>query len=439
MPVERTSAASTGQRLMWLLERYRGADGALTVFSAYRLRGPLRVPDLTAAVCALTERHEGLRTTFTGVGADLTQHVHTPEPVPDSLIRVVDCAPGEVAGLVEWEYHRRFELAREWPLRCRVFRVAPDEHVLTLAVHHIVTDGWSTAVIADDLQTHYAIRIGAAATPSEPPTWQLADFTDWQNRRRDEGALTEKVAWWQRTLGDGQPVPLPPVLDHPAASAEQGMLRYDMPAAFAALLRDLATRERSTLFAVLTGAFAGYLGALTGAERVILPAVFADRSNLRVRRTVGFLVNMLLLPIDVSGNDFPALLRGARTVVFGAIARQEVPYHLVPMPRGAAARRRHPELLFEYGSIDVEYLDVPGKTLTLPGLAVEPYEDVPFSTTPFAAEFHFGDVADGLGVKCLYSVDRTNRAALIEFLDGFVAHVEAAARAAYGPATAPPH
>ncbi|WP_431965532.1 condensation domain-containing protein [Nocardia sp. bgisy134] len=429
MAVERSGVASAGQRLIWLLERYGGDGGALHVCGAYRLRGVVEVGALVAAAGAVVDRHEGLRSTFARSGHELTQFVHAAADRPDDVVRVVDVAAGDLAGAVEEEYRRRFDLAAQWPVRFRLFRLSEAESVLVLYVHHIVTDGWSMAVIADDLKSFYDLRTGRSEEVAEAPVWHPIDVAEWQRRRIEDGALAVKTARWREVLGVGQPVSVPAVLEDPApaGSGERGVLRYEMPASFAGVLREIARQERSTFFAVLLGAFAGYLGRCAGEDRVLLPAVFADRSNRRVRRTVGFLINLLLVPIEVADRDFGELVRHARTVVFDAIANQEVPYHTVPMPPGVRGGRQQPEVLFEYGSIDVEYMNVPGRTVQLSGVEVEPYEEVAFTATPFAVEFHFGDVADGLHVKCLYRIERTSAAALTRFLDGFVAYVGAAA------------
>lgn len=414
---ERQAPASIGQRLMWLMERRGGANGALNPFNAFRLRGPLRDGALLDALRELLVRHESLRTTFSGRGPGLTQIVHPPYPIPDRVVELADIPEAEFPDAVRAEAHHRFDLGAEWPCRMRLFRIGQEDHVLIVVVHHIVTDGWSMGVLMDDLRMLYAVNLGHRSEPPESPAWHQADFTLWQQQCVENGSFDGQVTYWREALGTGQPISLPSMLQLPSPDREHepGIVQYDVPTKIEMLFREAALCHRSTFFSVLFAAFAGYLAACTGQGKIVMPVFFANRTRKEVRRTVGYFANLTLLSIDLTDQPpFSELVRRAMCIVMEAIANQDVPYHVVPPPNNGYGRRRHPELV-------LSYLDIAGSgALELAELEVRPYDLDVATGTRFAIELHFIARSDGLKVACVYSADHTRASAIVQFLDGFI-------------------
>ncbi|HET9896430.1 MAG TPA: condensation domain-containing protein [Streptosporangiaceae bacterium] len=413
----RRAPASIGQRQLWLMERRDGANGALNIFNAFRLRGPLQEGALLEALRDLLARHEGLRTTFCGRGPGLSQVVHPPYPMPDRVVKQADIPATRLDDAVRTQARRRFNLGAEWPCRMRLFRIDRDDHLLTISVHHIVADGWSMNVLMDDLQRLYSVHLGDQVESPAPPAWHQADFALWQQRCAEDGSLAKRVAYWREALGESQPISLPSVLRQPSEDQEHepGVVLYDVPDQAGRLFRETALRYRSTFFTVFLAAFAGYLAACTGQEKVVVPVFFANRTRKQARRTVGYLSNLVLLPIDVAGHPpFPELVYRTRHIVTNAFANQDVPYQVVPPPDGGSGRRRHPELV-------LEYLNTPGNLeLKLAGLEAEAYYPEVGAHTRFAVELHVIARSDGLKLVCFYAPHLTCSGAILRFFNGFI-------------------
>ncbi len=414
---ERRAPASMGQRLMWLLERRGAGNGGLNVFYALRLRGPLREEALLGALRELPARHEGLRTTFRGRGPGLVQVVHRPYPVTDRVVGSRDVPESDLRDAVRAEIHHQFDLNAEWPCRMRLFRVGRADHVLTIVVHHIVTDGWSMGVLMDDLRMLYADNLGCQAKIQEPSEWHQADFALWQQQCVADGSFAKKAEYWRDLLGAGQPIRLPTILRLPSPDRENdaGIMQYNVPVEIETQFREAAKGRRSSFFSALLAAFSGYLAACTGQEEIVVPVFFANRTRLQMRRTFGYITNLLLLPIDLTGQPaFPELVSQVAQVILKASANQDVPYHVVPPLSEEAPRRRHPELVVDYFKIDGS------NAIELTQLEVSSYELGSATGARFALELHFIERSDGLKVACVYSADRTCADAITRFLDGFI-------------------
>ena len=138
-----------------------------------------------------------------------------------------------------------------------LLRLAPDEHVLQLTLHHIVSDGWSVGILVRELSALYSAFAAGRPSPLPPLPVQYADYARWQRGWLDGGALAGQLDYWRRQLAGAPAVlelptdrPRPAVADRPRRAA-----LLALPPPLAAALRALAGRTGATLFMVLLAAF----------------------------------------------------------------------------------------------------------------------------------------------------------------------------------------
>lgn len=405
---------------MWLLQRHRGTDSGLNVVSAFLLRGELNLPALREAMLCLPARHEALRTTLVRQRGELQQLVHAMTEHPDDLFVEADVARADLADVVRAEVRYGFDLAAQWPVRLRVFRVldgdAPSgDYLAVLTMHHLAVDGASMDILHDDLATLYALHAGFADRQPEPVGWQYPDLAEWQRQRRDAGELEPQLTYWRDRLAGFAPTDLAAAIarrfpDTAPARDDTGFTRFDVPTAIVAGLARFAAQERVTPFMVVFAALCTHLSSVTGETDVVVPTMFSNRLRPQVARTVGFLANPLALRIDLSGRPSPAETVGlVRTAVLGAMTRQEIPYQLVA---GGGGGFGSPAMLIEYQSM-------PDDALTLPGVEVRAYQPPPIGADSFDLELHLGARGtEGLVVNCFYPPARLTNRQATGFLGG---------------------
>ncbi|MFH8349486.1 condensation domain-containing protein, partial [Streptomyces sp. NPDC018045] len=295
-----------------------------------RLRGPLRTDALEAAWHDVVTRHEALRTRFPDTGG---QEVTAPGRAPLTAVPVTE---DELPEAMEAARARSFDLATGPPSRATLFTLAPDHHVLQIAVHHIAADGWSTGLIARDLSTAYAARAAGGAPRWAPLPVQYADFAirlHERTARLDEpdSPFARRLAYWTGVLADLPDQPLlrwdrtPPA--HPTGLG--GQVTFAVDEATHRALLETARRERATLFMVLRAAIAA-LWARRGAENVPMGTVSAGRADHAASDVVGLFADHLVLRADAGGNPtFAELVRRVRTADLAAYAHQDLPSQLV--------------------------------------------------------------------------------------------------------------
>ncbi|ARX89456.1 peptide synthetase [Streptomyces alboflavus] len=193
-----------------------------TTLSVLRLRGWLDEAALRAALDGLVARHESLRTTFAEQDGRARQVVHPPYAVelPLDVLSGAD-RDAQLDAVLDRAAETPFDLSTGPLLRARLARPADDEHVLVLAVHHIVTDGWSGAVLGRDLSELYAAALEGRA-PELPTARAVHRLRAWQRARTD--VADEQLAYWREALDGLEPLELPTDRPRPAVRTRDGAL-----------------------------------------------------------------------------------------------------------------------------------------------------------------------------------------------------------------------
>ncbi|MEU6173220.1 non-ribosomal peptide synthase/polyketide synthase [Streptantibioticus parmotrematis] len=377
VPVAREAAApmSYAQQRLWFLEEFAPGGAEYTTALALRLRGTLDVAALGAALRALVDRHESLRTTFDSVDGHGVQTVHPPHDVPLPLHDLTGLPEEEgrsaLRRLLAEERARPFDLRRGPLLRTALIRQADDDHVLALSLHHIITDGWSTSVLLTDLAHLYRAQLDAI-TPELPPLpVQYADYAHWQRTASCTGS-DDQLAYWKEQLASVEPLHLPTDRPRPAVRTSNGATtRLEVPAPTARRLARLGRERGTTLFTTLVAAAQVYLARLSGGTDIAVGTVTSGRDRAETQNLVGFFVNTLVLRSRIEARQpFTRVLSGVRQTVLDAFAHQDVPFERV-VDEVQPVRDTSRSPLFQ---VMVVLQNTPAADLDLPGLHVTDVE-----------------------------------------------------------------
>ncbi|MEW5985069.1 MAG: condensation domain-containing protein [Chloroflexota bacterium] len=337
---------SYNQERLWFLAQLRPDSAAYNLTVAARLVGPLNTAALEWSIKAIVQRHEMLRTTFTGVNGQPMQVIH---PISDFGFRISDSTQIQnPKSKIQNEIRRRFDLAQGPLWRVRLWRPAEDEHLFLVVMHHIISDGWSFDVFFNELAALY--RLNAArgmmlakhtegndeleegrhsSLPALPI--QYADFAIWQRRWWSGEALERQLAYWRQHLAGDVPMLQLPADRSPSAQTDQGASQVlRLPADLSQALKIMSRAEGVTLFVTLLAAFQTLLHRYTGQEDILICSPVAGRHQVETEGLIGYFNNIVALRTDLSGRPrFRELLKRVRQVVSGAYDHQDVPFQQV--------------------------------------------------------------------------------------------------------------
>ena len=279
---------------------------------ALDLPSTVDVDRLATALRLLTERHDALRTDVGFDGSDLRQWVRDRVALP---LRVLDGppAPPRVAP---------FDLGRA-PLWRAVAQPGEDRLRLWLELHHLITDGLSLVILAEDLAALYA-----GARPAPPPA-QYRDYAHWLAGPGGVRRREHQAAHWREVFARPQPgADLPVDTPRPAVRALNGdLVERDLGRQRAAGLRALARRHGVTLFAVLAAVHNALLSGLTGSPDITVGTPASGRTVAGLHGTLGMFANTVCLRSTVRPQDtFAELLERTGQVAEDAFAHQDYPF-----------------------------------------------------------------------------------------------------------------
>ncbi|GKT95947.1 AMP-binding enzyme [Colletotrichum tofieldiae] len=413
-PVEQSFA----QGRLWFLDKLNVGGAWYIMPLAVRMRGPIQIQALQTALHAVEQRHETLRTTFEehdGVGVQIVNPSHT-EP-----LRVIDVSnenPDGPLHLLKQEQEVSFDLASEPGWRVALFRLGDDDHILSIVMHHIISDGWSVDILRRELAMFYT-----AALQGEDPLAQVAplpiqyrDFSVWQKTRDQVVEHQKQLDYWTKQLADSSPAEL--LCDKPrptVLSGEAGVVQLTIDGSLYESLQAFCRTRQVTPFAVLLAAFRAAHFRLTGVEDATIGTPMANRNRPELEELIGFFVNTQCMRIVVDDESFDGLVQQVRNTATAAFENQDVPFERVvsALLPGSRDTSRNPlaQLMFAVHS----QKDL-GR-LKLEGVASEPLPTV--VTTRFDLEFHLSQEDGYLGGNVLYAADLFEPATVRSLVDIF--------------------
>ena len=364
-----TAEPSFAQQRVFAGEQLYRLGAVHTVSSGLLLRGRLDPEILGAALSTLAARHEMLRTAIELVDGRAILVIHD-DITPDLVYEDLRDHPVDEARRMAWQrldeaQRRPFDLAAAPLWRAWLIDITDDESNLLLTLHHIVVDGWSLSVLWRELGVAYDASLAGTPVALDPLPVSYSQYAAQSRLALTGERLDRLLAHWVDEFTPASPeLELP--LDRPrprVRSYDGAGYRFELRPDLVPALRQLAERNRSTVFMVLLAVFARLLAAYGSTEDVVAGVPMAGRDRPESRDLVGLLVNPLPLRMRMSpAMTVDELVKQARRVTLAAISHQELPFDR--LVQRVAPRRdpaRHPlfPVLFSVQPVPTWEVDFP--------------------------------------------------------------------------------
>lgn len=272
-----------------------------------RITGPLNPRLLCEGIDALVSRHESLRTRFIVVDGVPTQCI---DAAPGDSLQIVDlqavpaaCVEEEVTRLAQEFIHEKVDLSVGPLFAAKLFRISDCEHVLILAVEHLLSDGVSLEILDRELWTLYdqATRGQPLSLPHLPV--QFADYAVWLQQTYDTWER-KHAAYWKKCLRGAPCLKLP---------RDDGLLEAKSPVGTAfhfpfgsplsVRLHDLAQRQRTLPAIVMLTIYVAVISRWHNRGDLVLDFVSNGRYYPELRDVVGLMIDEMHLRIEISKED----------------------------------------------------------------------------------------------------------------------------------------
>jgi amino acid adenylation domain-containing protein len=423
---------SFAQQRLWFIEQLQPDSSTYHLCPALRMRGHLDSRALEQSLGEILRRHEVLRTSFLVVDG---QPVQVISPYSGFKLETVELpSESELPHLLKEEASRPFNLGESPLLRARLLRLAPNDHVLQLTMHHIASDGWSSGVLVNELTALYQAFSSGDASPLEELPIQYGDYALWQRSHLAEELLVEQISYWKEQLaGAPTTLELPRRQTRSVTQQFRGAIKdFELSPELSAQLKQLSRHEGATLFMTLLAAFKVLLWHYSEQKDILVGSPIANRNRVETESLIGFFVNTLVLRTQLSADlSFSEFLKRVREVCLEAYAHQDVPFEKL-------VEDLHPERSLSHTPlVQVMFAlqNAPMPPLSLGGLQLSVME-VPSETAKFDLSLSIEESANGLSGVLEYNSNVFDADAATRMLDHYRRMLESVVKDAETPLSA---
>ena len=324
---------SFAQERLWFLEQLQPLGSVYNLQAQLRIRKPVNVAALGKSLDQIVRRHEILRSRFAVADGKPMQEVQPPMQVGLPLIDLADRPPqireAEAQQLAYMDTHRPYDLSTGPLFRATLLRLADNDFLLLLSMHHIAGDGWSLGLLFEELAQLYEAFDAGQPSPLPELPMQYGDYASWQREWLQGEVLEEQLSYWQQQLAGAPPLlTIPADRPRPPVQSFRGAVQYfTVPPNLTPAIKALGQLEGTTLFMTLLAAFSVLLYRYTDQDDIVVGSPIDNRNHPEFERLIGFFTNTLPLRISMAGNpSMREVLRRVKNVALGAYAHQDVPF-----------------------------------------------------------------------------------------------------------------
>lgn len=379
------SPLSWAQHRLWFIDQLENGSAAYHLPLALRLRGVLNKVALEQALDTLIARHEILRTTFVNINGEPVQQIGAQARFALGHVDLSDYAAqqlhDEIVSQASEELVAPFDLRVGPLLRGRLLVLSASDHVLLITMHHIISDGWSMAVLVRELGALYGAFVEERATPLPPLSVQYADYAQWQQQVPIGPSLQRQFDYWKLHLR-GAPALLELPSDRPRLPVQSyrgADVSVVLDLELTASLKAFSSENNVTLAMTLHAAWVILLAKLSGQREIVVGVPVANRRRTELEGLIGLFVNTLAVRVELQGDLLVVdVLRRVKHALVAAYAHQDVPFEkVVEALRPVRSLSHSPifQVMFVLQSVPSQAEGFAGLTLTR--------EEVPLSTAQF--------------------------------------------------------
>ncbi len=238
----------------------------------------------------------------------------------------------ELKHTIEKETCAPFSFEKGPLVRAAVVQLCDDDHVISITMHHIVSDGWSSGIMVREINQLYTAYCKGDTSPLTPLAIQYPDYAAWQRQWLTGDRLQAQREYWRAALS-GSPVLIDLPTDRPRPpqqSFKGGHVPLVLDAPLTNALKQLSQKHGVTLFMTILSAWSAILSRLSGQDDIVIGTASANRGRHEIEPLIGFFVNTLAMRVDLTGEpNTRELLDRVRRCTLAAYANQDLPFEQV--------------------------------------------------------------------------------------------------------------
>ncbi len=373
---------SSSQMRLWFMNQLDPDSAFYNIPSAIRLTGNIDLEILRKSIHEIIRRHEVLRAGFmTNEKGEAEQIIVSNYKIDIPKIDISNTPAAQmdqrIQELLKEDAAKPFDLTNPPLIRSFILKIKPGQYVLSLDIHHIVTDGWSIGIIINEIISNYRILVKEPQTELPDLHLQYADYAAWQAERAVGNTIEKQLQYWKNALS-GMPDFLDLYTDYPRPDFQTYNGRqhlFTIKKALTEKMRRLSREQGVSLYALIMAVFQVFLHKVSGQDDFGVGAPIANRNRAEIESIIGLFVNTVVLRADFRTDmTFAELIQRVKNDVITASDNQDVPFEKIVESVSGAPQLGHSPLfqvMFDLQTVPFERVTMDSITLEIVDIEVE--------------------------------------------------------------------
>jgi len=412
---------SFAQERFWFLDQLEPGSTEFHITTAALLEGRLDLESLQLAFEQVVRRHESLRSVFPDQDGRPTVRVLERVVVALPLTPLTSKIPLDDA--IRRVHRVPFDMQQGPLWRAELLQLGPDRHALVLCLHHIISDGWSVGLMANELAAHYNAHARGTPLAPLPAPRSFRELVQEERRGLEGEHLAELITYWKEALAGAEDATQLP-FDHPlpALASHAGRTLEGRLSKRASLgIKALASKRRSTPFQVLLALFGSFLARITEASGLVIGTSYAGRDRSGSRDVLGAFVGTLPLRLNIdTEQSLEDAIGETREVLGQATKHAALPFEKLIAELGKQRDARRTPLFNVFFELVVrpgipEWSELAAREL-----------DIDYGEAPFDLALSADVSKEAFGLRLQYKTALFENETILELLHSFERFAEAA-------------
>ncbi|AXG70735.1 tyrocidine synthase 3 [Kordia sp. SMS9] len=412
---------SSSQYRIWLLQQLEKNNAAYNMPSAFSVEGIIDKKLLEKAFELLVKRYEILRTNFKWCAKrNMPVQIVNDATAKSFSYTYMDLSDeksnqSRIAQEIKAEVAYNFDLENDPLLRITLLKTGTNTHVLVFVVHHIISDGGSSAIIVNDVFEYYRALVSKQEITLPTLEIQYKDYAVWEQQQLQTPAMEVHKNYWTSIFKQTTTaVELPTSFSRPSKKTYNGhCIAKHIPTQH---FETLCKAEGATLFMGITALLNALFYKYTGSTQITIGSPIDGRTEAELESQVGFFVNTFGIQTNFAKeHTFAALLQQVKRKTLEAFQHQHYPFDALINDLGISDRSRNP--LF-----DVIVSIVPSETASLQKEQAVNVTEISLgdTTSKFDLEFVWHVNATETELRLTYNTDIYSA----DFIQQMLGHIE---------------
>jgi len=324
---------TSSQQRIWFLEEMNLTSPTYNIPTLIEVQGDLKYDVLKHSLKQLICRHSALRMRFGEEDGIPFQSPDKGTSINLSIEDISKLARSDHDKVInDWKYSSsryKFNLREDQLIRFHLLKVTDHNFLLMIVVHHIICDGWSIAIILDEIASHYQSYDNISLSTIADKPVQFYDHIHFEKTSLEGPNLDSLLSHWRNKLEGAPPfIAINTDRSRPEEPSFEGdLVPFKLDRELSYRLRVLAREENVTLYMLFLTLFSTILYRWSGQDDLVVGTMVANRKRRETQGTIGLFANSLPLRLNFAGNpDFSSALRRVREVCLDAFSHQDLPF-----------------------------------------------------------------------------------------------------------------